>query len=187
MRRIFVSNLCNVLAVFHPIVKWDNPPGYTWCLVPISVSGALSGIVPKRYNDLIYILCGIGNNFNYVVTMLQLQPGIKSSFKSFYKAIWVSLSLFALDWCPKPFNSKSEDVKQWFPSLLTSKLPLDLSTSHFFIPSNRRVSPKSKNKTWESYFRIRIPFKQKTYIIQKAPTELKIFIENFHSNSGAKE
>ena len=34
---------------------------------------------------------------------------------------------------------------------------------------------------------MRLPFRQKTYIIQKAPTDLKIFIEKFHSNSGAKE
>ena len=31
------------------------------------------------------------------------------------------------------FNSKSEDVKQWFPSLLTSELPLDPTTAVIFI------------------------------------------------------
>ena len=74
------SSVCYVLAVFHHIVKSDNPPSYAWYLA-LRVSRTISDIVPKGPIGSICILCSIGNSFTYVVTMLQL-PSLDLFLKS---------------------------------------------------------------------------------------------------------
>ena len=75
------SSVCYVLAVFHHIVKSDNPPGYAFYLA-LRVSRTISDIVPKGLIGSICILCSTGDSFTYVVTMLQL-----SSLDLFLKSI----------------------------------------------------------------------------------------------------